>query len=128
MPPAKLYHFHLEAWQEFEAADAWYPSTVPIPAQAFVPIRHARKEIADCALAIFSAIKETRLRARGATVARLSVKVQRSFASLRISARGLTPRKRLKFDSRRVHTPFSVEELFWGENAEIISPSNLTLP
>jgi len=30
------------------------------------------------------------------------------------------------FESRRVHTPVSVEEPFWGENTEIISSSNLT--
>ena len=24
MPPAKPYHFHPEAWQEFESADNWY--------------------------------------------------------------------------------------------------------
>jgi hypothetical protein len=46
--------------------------------------------------------------------------VQRQHSSL--SKRGCG------FESRRVHSPFCGEDLYRGENAEIISPGNLTLP
>jgi hypothetical protein len=45
--------------------------------------------------------------------------VQRQHSSL--SKRGCG------FESRRVHSPFCGEDLYRGENAEIISPGNLTL-
>jgi hypothetical protein len=36
MPPAKPYHFHPEAWQEFEAADDWYRQESPDSCIRFV--------------------------------------------------------------------------------------------
>jgi plasmid stabilization system protein ParE len=36
MPPAKPYHFHPEAWQEFETADNWYGQQSPDTSIRFV--------------------------------------------------------------------------------------------
>jgi plasmid stabilization system protein ParE len=36
MPPAKPYHFHPEAWHEFETADNWYRRQSPDTSVRFV--------------------------------------------------------------------------------------------
>ncbi len=64
------------------------------------------------------------------TVAQLSVKVEALCRRERSGS--LQPKSRAKretsgFESRRVHSPICGEDLYRGENAEIISPSNLTL-
>jgi hypothetical protein len=64
------------------------------------------------------------------TVAQLSVKVEALCGRERSGS--LQPKSRAKretsgFESRRVHSPICGEDLYRGENAEIISPSNLTL-
>jgi plasmid stabilization system protein ParE len=36
MPPAKPYHFHPEAWQEFETAENWYRQQNPTASIGFI--------------------------------------------------------------------------------------------
>ena len=88
------------------------------------------KTVVTRILATIPAARETPDRARGATAAQLSVKVEALCRRERSGS--LQPKSRAKretrgFESRRVHSPICGGDLYGGENAEIISPSNLTL-
>src|ERR1035438_4052382 len=85
------------------------------------------KTIVTRILATIPTARETPDRARGATVAQLSVKVEA--LGRRERSGSLQPKSRAKretsgFESRRVHSPICEEDLSGGDNAEIICPSN----
>jgi hypothetical protein len=76
----------------------------------FFPIRAGRNEIVEYDLVIFCDIPETC--------------VQGPWCN---GNTALCPSRRCGFESRRVHSPDFVEESsYWGDNTEILSPSNLT--